>query len=688
MAEITVPGGEQEKRGVAPEPPEAEPGKPEKGFSYGERLAELEPTSFEDGFTVRTILGALFVAIIMMPGSIYLSLMMGQELGPAAEWTTIILFVEVARRSFTVLRRQEIYLIYYIAGGVGAAGSTFYWLIWNQYLRQSQAARMFGIAESTNPRMMIPTWVAPPLGSTAYVQRTLWHPDWLIPILLIIATSILGRMQWIGLGYLLFRTTSDIERLPFPMAPVAAQGATALAEVSQEKETWKWSVLSTGAVVGMLYGALYVALPVLTGAFQPKPQFLIPIPWLDLTINSESLFPTGRIGISTDLRLIFFGFILPFPIVVGAFISSVFSNLIFGPTLYRWGVGHGHNIFPTWKRGMNLVQSDISTGFDLWISVGIGIAMAIAIVGLTKVVKHFVFARDKQTRGNSTAIPAGRGDIPLWAAFGMWGFATLCAVIICRILVPGFPLWIILAFSFLWSPLNSYVSARLIGMTGAGFSIPYMAESAFILSKYRGADIWFAPVPRYDWGWAAQRFREVELTGTKLFSVIKAEAVAVVIVLIFSFLYWSFYWKLSSIPAATYPYAQTFWPLNAFYQCLWATGTLPGGANYLLKAIKLPVIGSSLSGALVLYSLISGLGGNVAWFYGLAGGFASNVTGAIPTFVGALLGRYYMAKRFGVHRWQLYAPLLLAGYACGVGLCGMFSIAIAIIFKAVRVLPY
>jgi len=29
-------------------------------------------------------------------------------MGPAAEWTTIILFTELARRSFTVLSRQEV----------------------------------------------------------------------------------------------------------------------------------------------------------------------------------------------------------------------------------------------------------------------------------------------------------------------------------------------------------------------------------------------------------------------------------------------------------------------------------------------------------------------------------------------------------------------------------------------------
>jgi hypothetical protein len=52
-------------------------------------------------------------------------------------------------------------------------------------------------------------------------------------------------------------------------------------------------------------------------------------------------------------------------------------------------------------------------------------------------------------------------------------------------------------------------------------------------------------------------------------------------------------------------------------------------------------------------------------------------------FAGAMLGRYYFAKRFGESKWKAYAPILLAGYSCGMGLIGMTSIAVALISKAV-----
>jgi len=55
----------------------------------------------------------------------------------------------------------------------------------------------------------------------------------------------------------------------------------------------------------------------------------------------------------------------------------------------------------------------------------------------------------------------------------------------------------------------------------------------------------------------------------------------------------------------------------------------------------------------------------------------------ILQFAGALLGRFYFAKRFGETKWKAYAPIILAGYSCGMGLIGMTSIAVALISKAV-----
>lgn len=659
------------------------------------RREDLEPKEFAEGFTMKTVIGALFVGIVMMPGSIYLGLMMGQTIGPAAQWTTIILFTEIARRSFTKMSRQELYMIYYmagsLAGGGALAGGAFAWLIWAQYLVQSPQAHQFGIAGE------IPSWYAPHVGSPAYIQRTFLHPDWTVPILLLVMGSILGRAQWIGMGYFLFRTTSDVERLPFPFAPIAAQGATALAEVSEEKESWRWPVFSVGAMVGLVYGFFYVAIPVITSGFLADPLKLIPIPFLDLMQNTEDVFPAGRIGLATDLGSVFWGFVAPYPLIAGSFIGSILSNFVFAPALYRMSYNPAlehSTIFPKWAKGMNLIQSEMTTGFDLFMSIGIGISLAIAVIGIYTVITTLLKARVQRAKGGPSRsyadVPKGRGDFSLSLAVGVWAVTTAIYVIVGHILVPRFNVLYFIAAAFVWTPIVSYISARMYGLTGQPVSIPYVRQATFILSKYQGIDIWFAPFPMADHGWAAASFREVELTGTKVTSVVKAEAFLLVFMLIASFAYWSFFWKTSPIPSSQYPYVQMYWPLDAFYTCLWATATDPkhSGSTFLLQAIKFPIIGYAGGGALALYIAMSALKIPVFWFYGFVGGFTSNTLGAFPTFIGALLGRHYFARRFGLERWRQYTPVLAAGYFCGVGLIGMVSIGLTIIFKAVRSLPF
>ena len=166
------------------------------------------PSEFEDGFNLRSVLGAFFIGFVMLPGSIYLGLIAGRGMGPAAEWVTIILFAEIARRSFTVLRKQEVFVLFYIAGGLTEvvlggglmlAGGPFAEAMWHQYLVQSTAAEGFGIAGQ------IPEWVSPPADSPALVHRTLFHKAWIPAVTLIAFKYIATRMAWFGAGYTLFR---------------------------------------------------------------------------------------------------------------------------------------------------------------------------------------------------------------------------------------------------------------------------------------------------------------------------------------------------------------------------------------------------------------------------------------------------------------------------------------------------
>ena len=79
------------------------------------------PDHFEEGFGWKSMVGALFIGFLMMPGSMYLGLVIGHGIGPAARWVTIILFAEMAKRSYTQLRQQEIFVLYYMAGAAMAS---------------------------------------------------------------------------------------------------------------------------------------------------------------------------------------------------------------------------------------------------------------------------------------------------------------------------------------------------------------------------------------------------------------------------------------------------------------------------------------------------------------------------------------------------------------------------------------
>jgi hypothetical protein len=641
------------------------------------------PTRFREGFTARTVAGAFFVGFIMMPGAIYMGLIAGASLGAAAEWVTIILFSELARRSFSALTRQEIYLIYYIAGGLAGviggtmlAGGPFGQLVWNQYLVQSQAAAGFGIAEH------IPEWVAPPIGSDALMGRSFLHRAWIPPMVVLVASQFLSRVEWFTLGYILFRVTSDVERLPFPLAPVAAQGATALAESDEGRDSWRWRVFSVGMGIGLLFGAVYVGLPALTGLIASDPIVLLPIPWIDLTRTTETILPAAPLGIGTDLGLVLLGMVLPFWIVVGTFVAAM-VHALGSPILYHAGM------LTHWRPGMDAILTNFANDIDVWMSVYIGAGAAVGSIGLVHAVLSVRAARRQGGHRPLRDTPAGRGDFPLWMAIGGYVLSTLAMIWLCVLLLDDdeFPLIFLLLFGFVVTPVISYVNARMAGLTGQLVSFPLLREGAFILSGYKGIDIWFAPIPYSDHGRRAQLFREVELTGTRFSSILKAELLLLPLSLVCGFVFWSLVWQMEPIPSPTFQYAQTYWHLIALRQCLWYSATL-GGETLFDQAIKGWWIAGSFVIAGGLFGVMSWLGWPISLVYGFVRGLGGLPHLLIPEMAGALLARYWLEPRFGTQQWRQYAPVLLAGYACGMGLVGMSAVAIALISKSVTQLHY
>ena len=637
------------------------------------------PTHFEDGFDWKTVVGAIFIGFLMMPGSMYLQLVIGTGIGPAARWVTIILFAELAKRSYSDLKQQEIFLLYYMAGA--ALHTPFQGLLWNQYLVQSDAARMLGLTE------FIPSWVAPGPDSVALVERTFFHRDWLIPVLLLIGTQIITRIDQFGLGYALYRITSDVEKLPFPMAPVAALGTMALAESTEEREkSWKWRVFSIGGAIGLVFGAVYVLLPAVSGLILMEPVRLIPIPWIELTGHTEDWLPAVATGLQLDLGLVFIGMVLPFWAVMGG-LGGLLITIAANPLLFE------HGILSRWHPGMRTVETVFANNFDFYLSFSIGLGLAIAVVGIWHVARSFggKHAGERGTLADLFRPPPGRGDFNFWISVGIYVFSTLSYVMLCVWLVPNFPVVFFLLYGFVYTPVVSYITARMEGIAGQFVSLPLVREASFIAGAkyfgYQGIEIWYAPIPIHNYGSATVGFREIELTGTSIRGIIKSEIVVFPVVMIASLLFSQFIWRLAPIPSAAYPYAQELWHLQALNTLLMQTSTLEGNSLFY-QALNWIYVGAGMLLGVLVYGVLTLFGLPVMLVYGMVRGLGQSTPhGLVLEVIGALLGRFFFLRRYGA-MWRQYAPVLLAGFSCGMGLTGMFAMGLTLILKSLGRLAY
>ncbi len=649
-----------------------------------------EGLQYQSGFTRNIVYAAFFVGFVMMPGAIYLGLVTGQSIAGASEWVTIILFIFITRRAFLRLTVQEIIIMYWIAAGLvvmggklGSGANLFGGpmggLIWDQFFVRSPEASMF--------RDRIPRWVAPGPDSDAWAVRSLFHRDWFLPILVLVFFTALVRINNLSLSYILFRGASDIEKLPFPLAPVRAGGAVALAEASGQQESWRWRVFSTGAIVGLLYGAIYAGVPIATNLLLTSTIQVVPIPFIDLTAQLKSHLPATPVAIGTDLAAVLAGFVIPFEVVVGGFVTAVVMTLIGYPTLYHFGV------LRSWVPGMSYIPTSFADSMDFTLSFSVGTALWVALLGVIVTIRQmYRLRRQALERRGRDELPPGRGDIAIWKAVLIWLGGTAGLVFMCWVLIGDeLPWWIPAMFGFGFSPLICYINARMIGITGGTGQInfPYLREGAFWLFG-RGVAMWFAPVPISQSGAGAEMFKQLELTRTRFGSVVKMTILAFFVMWAGSYLFWSLIWRLDEIPSSTYPYVQRMWPLHAMWQSLWIKTTVQAqaGESFLGQILRPHHITAGFSVAVALSAVLALLRLPLTFMYGAIGGLSANAFGAIPMFAGACLGRYYFRRRLGEQKWKAYAPILLAGYMCGQGLLGMIAVAMALIGKCVSPTVY
>ena len=645
------------------------------------------PSTFEDGFNWTSLLGAVFVALLMVPGAIYMGLLAGVDsIGSASQWVTVILFIEVAKRAQKTLKRAEIFVLFFMAGS--AMGLPFNGLLWNQFFIRSDAAIATGIAAD------LPKWFAPAITSNSYDLRTFFHPDWLPVIGMVIFGTFFGQLSSTILGYGLFRVASDVEKLPFPMAPIGAQGVMALAEDADEKsldqaeKKWRWRVFSIGGALGLAFGMVYLLLPTLTGALTGTPITVFPIPFSDFTPQTGNYLPAVATGISWDFGNLIFGMVLPFFAMVGAFIGLI-STFILNPVL------HGAGILKSWTPGENTISTMYLNNIDFYFSFQIGIAIAIAAGGIYQVVRSLRHSRKASQAAASlpksslSAIPEGRGDIKTWLIIAVYFLVTMTYILVSGWLINWHRgvMAVLFFLGFIYTPLISYVTARLEGMVGQVVEVPFIREASLILSGYSGVAVWFLPIPMANYGQMCVFYKQCELTGTKFSSIWKTQIVLFPIILISSIFFMNFIWGLNEVPSAVYPFADQMWKLHAENACIMFSSTL-GEYSIFEDAFRFVYI---LSGTLfggLLFGAMSILGAPVMLTYGVIRGIGQTTPHAVvPQFIGALIGRYYFKRKLGL-RWRQYIPVVSAGFACGMGLITTVGVGITFLSKAAIPLPF
>ena len=648
----------------------------------------LPPGTFEEGFRWSSLVGALFIALLMVPGAMYMQLVAGFGVGPAAQWVTVILFIEVARRAHKHLRRPELFILFYMAGAVMA--TPFAGLLWSQFYVQSQPAYAAGVADK------IPLWFAP-RDQEILDQRSFMMWKWMPAVGLVVFGTFVGRLNNTILGYGLFRVASDIEKLPFPMAPIGAQGIMALAEQSEEEkergeQPWRWRIFSIGGMLGLAFGVLYIGLPTISGALLKRPIMLLPIPFSDFTKKTQDFLPAVAVGINWNLSHLVLGMVLPFFAMVGSFVALLVTMVV-NPILYRL------DILKSWQPNDTTIPTLYKNFIDFYFSFGIGIAGAIAVVGFWQTYRG-IMARRREKEKEAVAPGAtgltrpperaNLGDIKTPVVIATYLATTMAYILLSGWLIGwhGGVMVVLLLLGFAYTPLISYVTARLEGMAGQVVVIPFIREAAFILSGYRGGvSVWFLPVPLHDYGRATVRYRQAELIGTRFWSIWKAELVLVPIVLVASILFANFIWSLAPIPSARYPYTETIWELNAAMASIIHSSTL-GRFSQFEEAFRWEYLTAGGVFGLFLFSIMSVLHLPVLFIYGMVRGMNQTFPHVvIPQFIGALTGRYYFERKLGL-TWRQYIPVVAAGFSCGMGLITVLCVGITFLAKAVIQLPY
>ena len=370
--------------------------------------------------------------------------------------------------------------------------------------------------------------------------------------------------------------------------------------------------------------------------------------------------------------------VLPYFAMVGSFIGLIIT-FIANPILHHFGQ------LPSWRPNDDTVTTLFSNNVDFYFSFGIGISLSIAVYGIMTVVAKL---RAKRERSLAKP-PPDRGDIPVRFIVVVYLLSVTTYILVSGWLIDWHPgvMAVLIFFGLLYTPIISYVTAKLEGMAGQVVEIPFITELSFILSGYKGVAIWFLPVPRANYGLQTVSYKQAELLGCRFNSMWKSQMILFPIVFLGMLGFSSFIWSLAPVPSAVYPYTDKMWEFQAKNACLVYSATLNEYSPFQEALNGGKVLLGLLTGGACIIGL-HGFGAPTMLLFGVVRGLGQTLPHSVlPNFIGALLGRYWFQKRFGPE-WRKMIPVAAAGFFVGGGLIAMLAIGLVFLSKSVNMAAF
>jgi len=622
------------------------------------------------GFTFRVMMIIILAAVVYVPVSTYTSLLLGAGFGGQQFFMTL-LFVNLLWMLGQKLTKQESLMVYYAMAAVTGVGFSFVNLIiYRVYFIHSPFAWANKIGDSPLA-LLVPEWMAPPYGSSAYKTRNLFQLEFLPSITYYATFLVLSFIAELSLSMLISRVYVEEEKLPFPFATVD----TSLVSFVSEREMGTTKLFIIGMAPGICYSTLVFLLPSIIG-FQ-----LIPLPYADLTPYIQNILPGSILAIPVVLAGYVGGFMAPFRAATFVFIVSSILNIFNSLFITTFP-----DVFPEWKEeyflGMGAVAITQRVFARVWFAPNVGFMIGSALVLTIKSRRALITLFKGLFRPSEKSIlgfPSPKILLALYLG------STLSSVAIFHYLIPEVPLWLPIFASVVLSLFVATASTASQGVVGYGIpSLPgFTWHTLLYITPYQGYAGFTAPPVIAGAGSSGfcQRVKACLLTDAKPTDLIKLSIFTSILTILIGLLCINYFWSIAPIPSAAYPSTVYGMPSTAVVDTMIVTRQLRVEIPYILVPAGIVI------GIMTVGEILTKIG--LPWSnYGFVLGLFMPWTAAFCLFIGSTISTFFMPLVVGKENWEEMKSKIVAGESLGEGIILTVSTILAIILKSGWMWPW